>query len=46
MIIIILKSETVMRYDTEHKQKTRAKVLQAAARAIRATARIALPWPP
>lgn len=35
MIIIILKSETVMRYDTEHKQKTRAMVLQAAAKAIR-----------
>lgn len=35
MIVIILKSETVMRYDTEHKQKTRALVLQAAARAIR-----------
>jgi TetR/AcrR family transcriptional regulator, transcriptional repressor for nem operon len=35
MIIIILKSEAVMRYDTEHKQKTRAIVLQAAAKAIR-----------
>jgi TetR/AcrR family transcriptional repressor of nem operon len=36
MMIIILKSESVMRYDTEHKQKTRAMVLQAAAKAIRA----------
>jgi TetR/AcrR family transcriptional repressor of nem operon len=36
MIIIILKSESVMRYDTEHKQKTRTMVLQAAAKAIRA----------
>ena len=36
MMIIILKSETVMRYETEHKQKTRAMVLQAAAKAIRA----------
>jgi TetR/AcrR family transcriptional repressor of nem operon len=35
MMTIILKSETVMRYDTEHKQKTRELVLQAAARAIR-----------
>jgi len=35
MMVIILKSEAVMRYDTEHKQKTRAMVLQAAARAIR-----------
>jgi TetR/AcrR family transcriptional repressor of nem operon len=35
MMIIILKSEAVMRYDTEHKQKTRAMVLQAAAKAIR-----------
>jgi len=36
MMIIILKSEAVMRYDTEHKQKTRAMVLQAAAKSIRA----------
>jgi TetR/AcrR family transcriptional repressor of nem operon len=36
MMIIIVKSEAVMRYDTEHKQKTRTKVLQAAAKAIRA----------
>jgi TetR/AcrR family transcriptional regulator, transcriptional repressor for nem operon len=36
MIVIILKSEAVMRYDTEHKQNTRNKVLQAAAKAIRA----------
>lgn len=36
MMNIILKSETVMRYDTEHKQKTRVAVLQAAAKAIRA----------
>ncbi|WP_350015855.1 TetR/AcrR family transcriptional regulator [Rhodanobacter sp. IGA1.0] len=35
MMLIILKSEAVMRYDTEHKQKTRELVLQAAARAIR-----------
>lgn len=36
MMIIISKSESVMRYDTEHKQKTRTMVLQAAAKAIRA----------
>lgn len=35
MMVIILKSEAAMRYHTEHKQKTRAMVLQAAARAIR-----------
>jgi TetR/AcrR family transcriptional repressor of nem operon len=33
---MILKIEADMRYDTEHKQKTRAMVLQAAAKSIRA----------